>query len=223
MTRSAACRCLIFVRCAVYSELRLCVDVLGVVCAVWGLSLFAGTKRETLWDRDNIVGLLLIGIALSTHGGLDTILRSSSHATLSGYVLGWSRSSGKVASASGWIWLYDLGYPIGKDLGDAPAGRAVYIPANRSVPDAAWNTDEVWLLRTTYRTRDLQAVRIEGEPVPLAKASGMRTWTWQSSDPLLRPAVEAAIGIALMLAAAIGLLTIRVRLMHRRSTSPIVG
>jgi hypothetical protein len=197
----------------VYSELRLCVDALGVVCAVWGLSLFAGTKRETLWDRDNIVGLLLIGIALSTHGGLDTILRSSSHATFSGYVLGWSRSSGKVASASGWIWLYDLGYPIGKDLGDAPAGRAVYIPANRNVPDAAWNTDKVWLLRTTYRTRDLQAVRIEGVPVPLAKASGMRTWTWESNEPLLRPAVEAAIGIALMLGAAIGLLTRRVRLM----------
>lgn len=106
---------------------------LSVVCAVWGLSLFAGTKRETLWDRDNVVGLLLIGIALSTHGDLDTILRSSSHATLSGYVLGWSRSSGKVASAPGWIWLYDLGYPIGKDLGEAPAGRAVYIPANRNV------------------------------------------------------------------------------------------
>jgi hypothetical protein len=206
----------------VYSELRLCVDALGVVCAVWGISLFAGTKRETLWDRDNIVGLLLIGIALSTHGGLDTILRSSSHATFSGYVLGWSRSSG-MASASGWIWLYDLGYPIGKDLGDAPAGRAVYIPANRNVPDAAWNTDKVWLLRTTYRTRDLQAVRIEGVPVSLAKASGMRTWTWQSNEPLLRPAVEAAIGIALMLGAAIGLLTRRVRLMHHRSTTPIVG
>ena len=206
-----------------YSEPRLCVDALGVVCAVWGLSLFAGTKRETLWDRDNIVGLLPIGVALSTHGGLDTILRSSSHATFSGYVLGWSRSSGKVASASGWIWLYDLGYPIGKDLGDAPAGRAVYIPANRNVPDAAWNTDKVWLLRTTYRTRDLQAVRIEGEPVPLVKASGMRTWTWQSNEPLLRPAVEAAIGIALMLGAAIGLLTRGVRLMHHRSTSPIVG
>ena len=116
-----------------------------------------------------------------------------------------------------------LGYPIGKDLGDAPAGRAVYIPANRNVPDAAWNTDKVWLLRTTYRTRDLQAVRIEGEPVPLAKASGMRTWTWQSNEPLLRPAVEAAIGIALMLGAAIGLLTRRVRLMHHRSTSPIFG
>ena len=41
-----------------YSELRLCVDALGVVCVVWGLSLFAGTKRETLRDRDNIVGLL---------------------------------------------------------------------------------------------------------------------------------------------------------------------
>lgn len=202
-----------------YSELRLCVDVLGVVCAAWGLSLFAGTKRETLWDRDNIAGLLLIGIALSAHGGLDTILRSSSHATFSGYVLAWSRSSGN----SGWIWLYDLGYPIGKDLGDAPADRAVYIPANRNVPAAAWNTNKVWLLRTTYRTRDLQAVRIEAEPVPLAKASGMRAWTWQSNEPLLRPVVETAIGIALMLGAAIRLLIGRVRLMHHRSTSPIFG
>jgi hypothetical protein len=188
----------------VYSELSLCVDALGVICVVWGLALFSGTKRETLWDRDNIVGLLLIGIALSTHGGFDTILRSSRHATFSGYVLGWSRSSGKVASASGWIWLYDLGYPPAEDWGDAPY-RAVYIPANRNVPDAAWSTDKVWLLRTTYRTRDLQAVRIEGEPVPSAKASGMQTWTWQSDEPLLRPALKAAIGLALTLGAAIRL------------------
>ena len=63
-------------------------------------------------------------------------------------------------------------------------------PAKPNVPDGAWSTDEIWLLRATYRTRDLQAVRIEGEPVPSAEASGMQTWTWQSNEPLLRPVLE---------------------------------
>ena len=193
-----------------YSELRLWIDMLGVICVVLGLSLFAGTKRETLWDRNNLAGLLLIGIALSTHGGFDTILRSSPHATFSGYVLGWDRSSGDAASASGLIWLYDLGYPPAEDWVDVPY-RAVYVPARGNVPDAAWSTDKFWLLRATYRTRDLQAVRIEGEPVPSAKASGMRRWTWESNEPLLCPAFEAAIGAALILGAAI-------RLMMRRGS-----
>ena len=188
-----------------YSELRLCIDTLDVICVVLGLSLFAGTKRETLWDRNNIVGLVLIGIALLTQGGFDTILRSSPHATFSGYVLGWSRSSGDPASASGWIWLYDLGYPAGKDLVDAPY-RAVYIPAKRNVPDAVWGTDRVWLLRATYRTRDHQAVQIDREPIPSQKASGTQTWTWQSNEPLLGPAFESAIGLALTLGTVVKLL-----------------
>jgi hypothetical protein len=137
-----------------YSELRLCIDVLAIVCVVLGLSLFAGTKRETLWDRNNLAGLLLLGVALLAHGGFDTILRSSPHATFSGYVLGWDRSSGDVASASGRIFLYDLGYPPAKDWVGAP-NRAVYIPARGYVPSAVWSTDKIWLLRATYRTRDL--------------------------------------------------------------------
>lgn len=110
-----------------YSELRLCIDTLGLICVVLGVALFAGTKRETLWDRNNLVGLLLVGIALSTHGGFDTILRSSPRATFSGYVLAWSRSSEDAASASGWIWLYDLGYPPAKGWEGAPY-RALYLP-----------------------------------------------------------------------------------------------
>jgi hypothetical protein len=94
-----------------------------------GVSLFSGTKRETLWDRDNLVGLLLIGIALSAHGGFDAILRSSPHAVFSGYVLGFSRSLGLSPSV---ICLYDLGSPPGNDYVDAPY-RCVYIPAGSAV------------------------------------------------------------------------------------------
>ena len=47
-----------------YSGLRLCVDTLGVICVVLGVGLFSGTKRETLWDRNNVLGLLFIAIAL---------------------------------------------------------------------------------------------------------------------------------------------------------------
>ena len=185
-----------------YSGLRLCIDTLGVICVVLGVGLFSGTKRESLWDRDNLVGLLLLGIALSTHGGFDTILRSSPHAVFSGYVLGWSRSSGDVASASGWIWLYDLGNPPAERFWDKPY-RAIYIPAGGKAPDAAWSTDEVWLLRATYRMRDLQAVRIEGTPVASSKASGLQAWSWHHNEPIFLPAVETTVGLALMLGAAI--------------------
>jgi hypothetical protein len=192
----------------VYAELRLCIDALAVICLVVGFCLFAGTKRETLWDRDNLVGLLLIGTALSAHGGFDTILRSSPYATFSGYVLGWTRLSGEGASASGWICLYDLGYPPSKEWVDAPY-RCVYIPAGRSVPAAVWSVDEVWLLRATYRTRDLQALSIEGKPVPSPKASGLQAWTWQSKDHLFRPALETSVGLALVLGAAMRFVTRR--------------
>ena len=94
-----------------YSGVRLCIDAFAVICVVVGVGLFSGTKRETLWDRDNLVGLLLIGTALSIHGGWDTFFRSSPHAVFSGYVLGWSRYSGDPAWAPGTFCLYDLGYP----------------------------------------------------------------------------------------------------------------
>ena len=50
-------------------------------------------------------------------------------------------------------------------------GMRLYVPARRDLPEAAWNTDEVWQLRATYRTRDLQAVRIEGNPAGSPNAS----------------------------------------------------
>jgi hypothetical protein len=84
--------------------------------------------------------------------------------------------------------------------------RCVYIPAGRNVPVAVWSTDEIWLLRATYRTRDLRAVKIEGKPVPSPKASGLQAWSWQSSEPLIRPAFETTIGVVLMLGAGIFLI-----------------
>lgn len=196
-----------------YVELRVCIDVLGIVCAVLGILLFAGTQRETLRDRHNFVGLLLIGVALSTHGGFDTILRSSPRATFSGYVTTLARTSDDPDSTS-MIYLCDLGYPpeslasFAAEYPKAPSGapcRALYTPAKSGLPDAAWNTNMVWLLQTVYRTRDFQVTRIDGEPVPSAKASGIQSWTWQRNEPVLRPAIEAATGCALTLGAAAAL------------------
>jgi hypothetical protein len=199
----------------VYVELRVFIDVLGIGCIVLGITLFAGTKRETLWDRDNLVGLLLVGVALSTHGGFDTILRSSPRAPFSGYVTTLARRSDDVGSAS-MIYVCDLGYPpesfasfvaeYPKAQGSGAPCQALYIPAKSGLPDAAWNTDMVWLLRTVYRTRDFQVTRIDGEPVPSAKASGIQSWTWQRNEPVLRPTIEAATGFTLMLGAAFALL-----------------
>ena len=181
-----------------YSELRLCIETLAVILVVVGVGLFSGTKRETLCDRDNLVGLLLIGIALSAHGGFDTILRSSPHAVFSGYVEGWSRPLGLLPSG---ICLYDLGDPPTKTLWDAPY-RCVYIPAGSKVPDAIWSTGKIWELQATYRTRDLQAVKIEGEPVKASLATELQAWTWQHDEPLWRPAIETSVGLIFMLASA---------------------
>jgi len=189
----------------VYPGLRLCIDAFAIICIVVGVGLFSGTKRETLWDRDNLVGLLLIGTALSIHGGLDTFFRSSPHAVFSGYVVGWSRPEDPAWSPE-WFCLYGLGYPPAENLWDA-SNRCVYLPPGHNVPGAVWETNETWLLRVTYRTRDLQAVRIEGKPVPLPDGSGLKAglkaWSWQSNEPVLRPALETGLGLALMLWAAI--------------------
>jgi len=178
-----------------------------------GVLSFSGTKRETLWD--NLVGLLLIGIALSTHGGFHTILRSSPRATFSGYVTTMARTSDDRGSAS-MIYVCDLGYPpesfesfvakYPKGQGSGAPCQALYTPAKSGLPDATWNTHMVWLLRTVYRTRDFQVTRIDGEPVPFAKSSGTQSWTWQRNEPVLLPAIETATGFTLMLGTAIALL-----------------
>jgi|ERR1700678_3585572 hypothetical protein len=168
-----------------YPELRFCINVLAAICVVMGLTLFAGTKRETLWDRNNLVGMLFLGIALSAHGGFETILRSSPRASCSGYVMTWRggpTSTGSMRS----IDLYDLGYPPPvTNRGAYWLGSpycAVYIPVD--VPNAVWQHG--WFLRVTYRTRDLQAVRIEGKPLPTAKASGVQEWHWLPFSPSTR-------------------------------------
>jgi hypothetical protein len=46
------------------------INVLALLSAVVGLPLFAGTKRESIFDRDNVIGLLLVGFACSFMGDL---------------------------------------------------------------------------------------------------------------------------------------------------------
>lgn len=165
------------------------------------IPLFAGTKRETLWDRNNLVGLLLIGFALLFHGGFETYLRSSPRLSFSGYVLGWGRSQ----NGSGWASIYDLGYPPTKKWSDGAAFRAVHVPWSKTnpVPEEVWSVRGEWLIQLTYRVRDLEVISMRAVPVPALKAAGITGWEWQSrNERLVWPATETALGIVCALAAS---------------------
>ncbi|MGC1975549.1 MAG: hypothetical protein WA671_02410, partial [Candidatus Sulfotelmatobacter sp.] len=84
------------------------VNVAAIVCAMVALPLFIGTKRQTRFDKNNLVGFVLLGAAVLLHGGFLTVLRSSPHAVFSGYVLGWSGGGEDTESS---LWIYDLGFP----------------------------------------------------------------------------------------------------------------
>lgn len=70
------------------------------------LPLFIGTSRQRLFDKNNLLALVLLGLAAFSHGGFETVIRSSPHAVFSGYVLGWSGGSEDEESS---LWIYDLG------------------------------------------------------------------------------------------------------------------
>jgi hypothetical protein len=91
---------------AVLTGISVYVNVAAIVCAMVALPLFIGTKRQTRFDKNNLVGFVLLGVAVLLHGGFLTVLRSSPHAVFSGYVLGWS-GGGEDTESSLWIMTWD--------------------------------------------------------------------------------------------------------------------
>jgi hypothetical protein len=61
---------------AVLTGISVYVNVAAIVCAMVALPLFIGTKRQTRFDKNNLVGFLLLGVAVLLHGGFLTIIRS---------------------------------------------------------------------------------------------------------------------------------------------------
>jgi hypothetical protein len=45
-----------------------------------------GDGRRGFFDKNSLLGLILLGVAVILHGGFQTLLRSSPHAVFSGYV-----------------------------------------------------------------------------------------------------------------------------------------
>lgn len=80
-----------------FTGISVYVNVAAIVCALVALPLFIGTSRQRLFDKNNLIALLLLGLAALSHGGFQTVIRSSPRAVFSGYVLGWSGGSGDEA------------------------------------------------------------------------------------------------------------------------------
>jgi hypothetical protein len=167
------------------------IDVVALLIAAIGLPLFAGTKRETILDRDNIVGLLLVGLALLLHGGFGTLLRSSPHGTFNGYVLGWDGGDDERR-----LWIYDLGYPPKEFWIDAPS-RSLHLEWTKNNPvPADISTINGSYLKVDYRLWDLEIASIDALPVSRSQAGELSPWHWKShATARLWPMVQTILGV----------------------------
>jgi hypothetical protein len=175
------------------------INVLALLSAVVGLPLFAGTKRESIFDRDNVIGLLLVGFALLVHGGFGTLLRSSPHVTFDGYVLGWDGGHDGRR-----FWIYDLAHP--NEFPWDASSRGLHLESTKSnpVPDSFWTIDKRYLMKVDYRLWDLEVTSIDALPVPELQAKGLSSWHWQShAEARCWLILQTIIGVVFVVAASI--------------------
>jgi hypothetical protein len=171
------------------------VNVAAIVCALVALPLFIGSKRQRFLDKNNLLGFVLLGIAMLLHGGFQTLLRSSPHAVFSGYLLGWDGGSEDRESS---LWIYDLGFPPADTVSfyEFP-NRNLNLRRSRNnrVPASFWNTDRHEYVKCDYRVWDQEITRIDAVPVPDAKQAASGAWRWQSqSEGRAGPFLEALLG-----------------------------
>jgi hypothetical protein len=180
---------------AVLTGISVYINIAAVICALVALPLFIGATRRRFLDKNNLLGLTLVGIAILLHGGFQTLLRSSPHAEFSGYVLGWSGGSEDSESS---LWIYDLGFPPGDraSFPDAPY-RNLRLTRSRTnrVPASFWNSNSSEYVKCDYRVWDLEITRIDAVPVPNAKQAVSAGWQWDSdSEKRIWPFLEAFLG-----------------------------
>jgi hypothetical protein len=171
------------------------VNVAAIICASVALPLFIGARRQGFFDKNTLLGLVLLGTALILHGGFQTLLRSSPHAVFSGYVQGLEGGSGYNDSS---LWIYDLGFPPA----DTPFYKAPYrnlhlstSPRNR-VPAPFWKADSSEYLKCEYRVWDLEITRVDAVPVPNSSHPTSAAWVWKSdAEGRTWPFLEALLGL----------------------------
>lgn len=164
------------------------VEFFAFLCCIVGITFFGGTTRESLVDKDNLRGLLLLGLALLTHGGFESLLRSSPDVIFSGYILGYRNLPNDA-----WISVYDLGYPPQGFETDGPAwynspSRVLYIGwSKRNVPPESFlKIDRRYRITCVYRSWDLKITSVHAIPIPQAEAQGFTSWQWEAPTPMPR-------------------------------------
>ena len=165
---------------AVLAGVSVYVNVIAIVCALIALPLFIEANRFRLVDKNNLLGLCLLGIAAFLHGGFQTVIRSSPHAVFSGYVLGWSGGSEDKESS---LSIYDLGFPPADESSfDTAPYRELFLTRSRSdnVPAVFWADGISEYVKFEYRLWDRQITGIDAVPVPNAKQKEPDAWQWKS-------------------------------------------
>ena len=167
--------------------------------AAAGLPLFAGTKRETVFDKDNLVGLMLVGFALLLHGGFGILLRSSPNVAFNGYVLGWDGGHNE-----GRFWIYDLGSP--NELPQGAPSRGLHLEWTKSNPVLlyVWQIDGSYRLNVRYRLWDYEITSIDAQPSPELRARALTSWHWEShAEALSCLTVQTIIGVGFVVTATV--------------------
>jgi len=170
------------------------VNVAAIISVLVAVPLFIGARRRGFFDKNSLLGLILLGVALILHGGFQMLLRSSPHAMFSGYVLG---SAGGDESSESSLWIYDLGFPPADiPLYQAPY-RNLHLSTSRGnrVPASFWNADSSEYAKCEYRVWDMQITRIDAIPVPNAGLPGSASWLWKSdAEGRIWPFLESLLG-----------------------------
>ncbi len=205
----------------------------AVLCVVVGVTFLGGTKRETIYDKETVLGLFLIGLGLLIHGGFASLLRSSPRAVFSGY----DRASAPLPdemSEERWAWvvLYDLGYPPSKSILDSQgrfvSTQNVYIrwPRNNPLPapEILFDLDASYWINCVYRSWDLEVVSLDAIRVPTSLGTDSRSLHWISRpESPFWYIVEALAGVACMLLSGLGVIRLLRRPQRRMNTLAPMG
>ena len=170
------------------------VSFVALLCAAVGLTFFGGTTRETLGDKETLLGLFLIGSAMLLHGGFAALLGSSPWANFTGSVRAYAPLPDEIHEER-WAWfaLYDLGYPPKESIIDPVTGTLVPYrdftiswTKQNPVPEAIFETDEAYWVSCVYRTWDLKSFSLDAAATPQARARGRTSvhWTAAPESPL---------------------------------------
>ena len=166
------------------------VTFFALLCAGIGVTFFGGTTRETVYDKETLLGAFLVGVALLTHGGFVTLLRSSPRANFSGCIEASSPLFQDMPDwQTAWIAVYDLGYPPTQQWFDPASGKpaanldlTIKWTHNNPFPlsEELFNLENTYWVNCVYRRWDLQVISLDAVPSPSGLSEGLRGQHWAS-------------------------------------------